>query len=35
MIGHEENIYTVPIGSMVEINAQKRQITLLESPTIK
>lgn len=34
MIGHEEDIYTVPIGSMVEINAQKRQIKFIESPTI-
>jgi muramoyltetrapeptide carboxypeptidase len=34
MIGHEENIYTVPIGTIVEINAQKKQIQFIESPTI-
>lgn len=35
MIGHEEDIFTVPIGSMVEIDAHKRQIKLIEPPTIK
>ncbi len=35
MIGHQEDIYTVPIGSMVEVNAQKRQIKFIESPTLK
>lgn len=35
MIGHDEDMYTVPIGSMVEINAEKRQIKLIESPTLQ
>lgn len=33
MIGHQEDVYTVPLGSMVELDANKQQIKLIESPT--
>lgn len=33
MIGHQENMLTVPIGGMVELNADKTWIRLIESPT--
>jgi muramoyltetrapeptide carboxypeptidase len=33
MIGHQEDTYTVPIGSISELNANKKLLKLIESPT--